>query len=82
MILAGANAVQVVSTIYKNGPKQITRMLDEIEAWMTTKQYTSLDEFRGNLSNKKTKDPFTYRRAQYVDILMKSDEIFKSYPML
>ena len=82
MILAGANAVQLVSTIYKNGPKQITRMLDEIEAWMTTKQYTSLDEFRGNLSNKKTKDPFTYRRAQYVDILMKSDEIFKSYPML
>jgi dihydroorotate dehydrogenase (fumarate) len=81
MILAGANTVQVVSTIYKNGPKQITRMLDEIEAWMTTKQYTSLDEFRGNLSNKKTKDPFTYRRAQYVDILMKSDEIFKTFPM-
>lgn len=82
MILAGATAVQVVSTIYKNGPKQITRMLDEIEAWMTTKQYNSLDDFRGKLSNKMTTDPFTYRRAQYVDILMKSEEIFKTYPML
>ncbi len=82
MILAGATAVQVVSTIYKNGPKQISRMLDEIEAWMLTKQYSSLDDFRGKLSNKMTTDPFTYRRAQYVDILMKSEEIFKTYPML
>jgi dihydroorotate dehydrogenase (fumarate) len=81
MILAGADAVQVVSTIYKNGPKQITKMLQEMEAWMATRQYNSLDDFRGKLSRAKLKDPFTYKRAQYVDILMKSGEIFKKYPM-
>lgn len=81
MILAGADVVQFVSTIYKNGPKQITKMLEEIETWMATKQYESLNDFKGKLSNKNTKDPFAYRRAQYVDILMKSDEIFKNYPM-
>jgi dihydroorotate dehydrogenase (fumarate) len=81
MILAGADAVQVVSTLYKNGPKQITKMLQEIEAWMATRQYESLDDFRGKLSRAKLKDPFTYKRAQYVDILMKSGEIFKKYPM-
>jgi len=81
MILAGADAVQVVSTIYKNGPQQITKMLEDIEIWMANKQYASLDEFRGNLSMKKLKDPFAYRRAQYVDILMKSAEIFKKYPV-
>jgi len=81
MILAGADAVQVVSTIYKHGPEQITKMLEDIEIWMANKQYTSLDEFRGNLSMKKLKDPFAYRRAQYVDILMKSAEIFKKYPV-
>jgi len=82
MLLAGADAVQVVSSIYKHGPKQITRMLEEIEAWMTTKQYESIDDFKGKLSAKNSKDPYTYRRAQYVDILMKSEEIFKQYPML
>lgn len=82
MILAGADAVQVVSTLYKNGPKQISRMLQEIEAWMETKGYTSLDDFKGKLSNKRSTDPFAYRRAQYVDILMKSGEIFKQYPMI
>lgn len=81
MILAGADAVQVVSTVYKHGPKQITRMLQEMEAWMTTKQYENLDSFRGKLSNLHSKDPYAYRRAQYVDILMKSDEIFKKYPV-
>ncbi len=81
MILAGADAVQVVSTIYKNGPKQITKMLQEMEAWMTTRQYEKVEDFKGNLSRAKMKDPFTYKRAQYVDILMKSGEIFKKYPM-
>jgi dihydroorotate dehydrogenase (fumarate) len=56
-------------------------MLEDIEIWMASKQYNSLEDFRGSLSAKNTKDPFTYRRAQYVDILMKSNEIFKSYPM-
>lgn len=81
MILAGANVVQVVSTIYKHGPQQITKMLNDIEIWMANKQYASLDDFRGNLSKKNIKDPYAYRRAQYVDILMKSGEIFKKYPM-
>lgn len=82
MILAGADAVQVVSTLYKNGMGQISIILSELESWMKGKGYKSLDEFRGKLSNKTLKDPFTYKRAQYVDILMKSEEIFKKYPLI
>jgi dihydroorotate dehydrogenase (fumarate) len=81
MILAGANCVQVVSTVYKHGPKQITKILEDIEIWMANKMHESLDGFRGALSKKNIDDPFAYRRAQYVDILMKSGEIFKKYPM-
>jgi dihydroorotate dehydrogenase (fumarate) len=82
MILAGTDAVQIVSTIYKNGIGQIRTILNEVETWMKKKNYKSLDEFRGKLSRKTLKDPFTYKRAQYVDILMKSEEIFKKYPMI
>lgn len=81
MILAGANVVQVVSTIYKHGPQQITKMLEDMEIWMANREYSNLEEFRGNMSKKNINDPFAYRRAQYVDILMKSGEIFKKYPM-
>ncbi|MBE0649327.1 MAG: dihydroorotate dehydrogenase-like protein [Bacteroidales bacterium] len=82
MILVGADAVQIVSTIYKNGPQQITKILEEMEIWMANKQYTSLDDFRGSLSMNNIRDPFAYHRAQYVDILMKSSEIFKQYPVM
>ena len=82
MILAGADAVQVVSTLYKNGIGQISTILGEIETWMKKKNYKSIDDFRGKLSRKTMKDPFTYKRAQYVDILMKSEEIFKKYPLI
>lgn len=82
MILAGADTVQVVSTLYKNGIGQISVILKEMENWMKKKGYKSLNEFRGKLSNKTLRDPFTYKRAQYVDILMKSEEIFKKYPLI
>lgn len=81
MILAGANVVQVVSAVYKHGPQQITKMLEDMEIWMANKQYETISDFRGNLSKKNIKDPYAYRRAQYVDILLKSSEIFKDYPI-
>lgn len=79
MLLAGADTVQVVSTLYKNGFGQIRTILNDIETWMADKKYDIPDQFRGKLSRKMLKDPFVYKRAQYVDILMKSEEIFKKY---
>jgi len=78
MLLAGADAVQVVSCIYKRGIHHITTMLEEIESWMTKNNFSSLESFRGRLSKENLADPFAYKRAQYVDILMKA-EVFMQY---
>ncbi len=82
MILAGADAVQLVSTVYKNQPGVIREILSGLNNWMDRKEYRTLDDFRGKLSRKSMKDPFTYQRAQYVDILTKTENIFKKYPMV
>jgi dihydroorotate dehydrogenase (fumarate) len=82
MILAGADVVQMVSTIYRNSPSVVSDILMDLNRWMDDKGYKSLDDFRGKLSRKVLKDPFTYQRAQYVDILMRSEAIFKKYPMV
>lgn len=82
MLLAGADAVQVVSAIYRNQPPFVAKVLRELADWMDHKGYKSLDDFRGKLSRKNLKDPFAYQRAQYVEILMKSEEVFKKYPMV
>ena len=81
MLLAGADVVQVVSTVYRNQPTIVSTILKEMEEWMDEKEYKTLDDFRGKLSRKNMKDPFAYQRAQYVDILMKSEEIFKKHPL-
>ena len=81
MILAGADCVQVVSALYKNKPDHISTMLSELESWMKSKSYKSLNDFQGKLSKVSTTDPFTYSRSQYVDIIMKADEILKKNPM-
>ena len=82
MLLAGADVVQMVSTIYRNSPSVVSDILMDINKWMDDKGYKSLDDFRGKLSRKSMKDPFAYQRAQYVDILTKSEDIFKKYPMV
>lgn len=81
MILAGAQCVQVVSTIYVNKLDHIGKMLTEMELWMEKHKYSSLDQFRGKLSAKNINDPFVYKRAQYIDLLLNSEEIFKKYPI-
>ncbi|MBN1116482.1 MAG: dihydroorotate dehydrogenase-like protein [Bacteroidales bacterium] len=82
MILAGADCTQVVSTVYKNKIDYIETILKDIEAWMDKKGYASIDDFKGKLSQKSINDPFVYRRAQYIDLLLKSDEVIKKYPVL
>jgi dihydroorotate dehydrogenase (fumarate) len=78
MILAGATAVEAVSTFYHNGVGYATEMLKELVDWMDRKEYKTIEDFRGKLSSKAINDPFVYKRAQYIDLLLKSEEHFNA----
>lgn len=82
MFLAGADCVQVVSSVYKNKIEYISTIVKDIELWMQSKNYHSINDFKGKLSSQKLNDPFVYKRAQYIDLLLKSDQIFKKYPTI
>ncbi len=82
MILAGADAVQVVSTLYRNGVDVVKSMIEDIEKWMDGHGYKSLDDFRGKLSLKKSESKFPYTRAQYIDFMMNTGDIMKKYRSL
>jgi len=72
LIMAGADTVQVVSVLYKDGINQIKTMLKELTNFMDKKDYKTLDDFRGKLSQSRINDPFAYSRAQYLDFLVNS----------
>jgi dihydroorotate dehydrogenase (fumarate) len=69
-LLAGASAVQVCSTLYKNGLGQIGRMVDEIQAWMREHGFQSIERFRGRLAQMRSENPESYERLQYVKALV------------
>lgn len=69
-LLAGASVAQVVSALYANGVGHITQILSELDAWMESKGYASLDDFRGNVSRKSVPDPSAFERAQYIKLLV------------
>ena len=76
-ILSGASAVQMVSALYKNGLEHVSVANKQLSDWMENKGYNSIDEFRGKLSQKNLgPDSLVYRRAQYVDLLLTSENIF------
>ncbi len=65
-LLAGAKAVQIASTLYKNGMGQIGIMINELKDWMERKGYESIEDFRGKLSYGKLKDPALLERVQFM----------------
>ena len=65
-LLAGADAVQLCSTIYKQGSEIISQILTCLEEWMSQKKYQSIDEFKGKLSYTHIANPSLYERAQFM----------------
>ncbi len=66
MLLAGATVTQVASTLYKNGPDQVKRILTKMERWMTEKGFDSVSQFRGLVSNSYEGNPATFDRMQFM----------------
>lgn len=65
-LLAGASAVQMVSSIYINSTSVIEKSLHEIKDWMEKHSYESIDQFRGKLSKSNEMNTAIYERVQFM----------------
>ncbi len=68
-LLAGADVVMTASALYKYGIPYIGQMLRDLEDWMKTMDFLSVEAFRGVLSQQNVKDTTAYERANYIRIL-------------
>jgi dihydroorotate dehydrogenase (fumarate) len=82
MLLAGADCVQIVSTIYLNQIEVVTKMINEILKWMDLRGYKTIDSFRGKLSKKNSENKLPYYRAQYMDFMMTTSQILRKYKII
>jgi dihydroorotate dehydrogenase (fumarate) len=65
-ILAGADAVQLVSAVLRHGPAYFSAMRDELRRWMEAVGFRTIDDVRGRLSHARTESPSVFERAQYL----------------
>jgi dihydroorotate dehydrogenase (fumarate) len=69
MIMAGAAVTQVCSVLYKQGIDHLQTLERELARWMEEREYESVEQMRGSLSQKNCPDPSAFERAQYMRAL-------------
>jgi dihydroorotate dehydrogenase (fumarate) len=65
-ILAGADVVQVVSALLRNGPSYLGTLVQQFGEWMEQHQVARLDDMRGRASLRLTADRTAFERANYI----------------
>ena len=68
-LMAGADAVQVVSTLLREGPGHVAVLLEGLSAWMEEHEYASVEQLVGALSLGRCPRPERYHRANYMKLL-------------
>jgi dihydroorotate dehydrogenase (fumarate) len=68
-LLAGADAVQMVSALLRHGPAYIATMRRGLEDWLEWHKAGSLDEMKGAVSLETKRDPGAFERAHYIRAL-------------
>ena len=63
--MAGADATQMVSALFRHGPRHLGVVRRGLEAWMRENEWDSLADMRGNMSYERIPDPADYERAHY-----------------
>ena len=69
LLLAGADVAMTASALLRHGPGHIATMLTWMREWMTAREYDSVDQLRGSVSQRNVPDPEVYERANYYQVL-------------
>ncbi len=70
LILAGANVAMLTSALLIHGPEHIRTVLDGVDRWFTERDYVSVEQARGSVSQRAVADPGAFERANYMKTLL------------
>ncbi len=69
LLLAGADCVMLASSLLMRGPDHVGALVKGIEAWMSEREYASVAQMKGSLSQQSCPDPDAFERANYMKAL-------------
>lgn len=66
MMLVGANVTMLVSVLLSHGIEQLQKIEQDMVEWLEAKEYDSIAQLQGSLSQVNCPDPSVFERAQYL----------------
>ncbi len=69
MLMAGADITCLCSELLGNGINRISEILKDLEKWMEEREYESVEQMKGSMSQKSVADPAAFERANYMKAL-------------
>jgi dihydroorotate dehydrogenase (fumarate) len=66
ILMVGANVTMFCSALLRNGIGHLKTIESEMVNWLKVKEYESVEQMIGSMSQKKVKDPSAFERAQYM----------------
>lgn len=69
LLLVGADVVHLASCLLQHGPGKLTKILHGMESWMAEREYTSIAQLKGSMSQKNLSDPAAMARSSYLRVL-------------
>ncbi|MBP5986473.1 MAG: dihydroorotate dehydrogenase-like protein [Azonexus sp.] len=69
LLLAGADVVHLASALLKRGPQALSEMLVGITRWLEAREYASVAQLKGSLSQQNSPNPSAFARAAYLHAL-------------
>jgi len=68
-IMAGANVTMLASALLEKGNSHVESLLQDLEKWLEAKNYQSIQQIYGSLSQKSISEPAVFERANYLKVL-------------
>jgi dihydroorotate dehydrogenase (fumarate) len=68
-MMCGAKVAMMASNLLHNGEQVVGPMLNAIETWMKEREYESIQQMQGSMSQKSVKEPAAFERANYMKVL-------------
>ena len=69
-LFAGADVTMMASALLRGGPQHLADVLSGIERWLDERDYTSVEQMKGSLSQAATRDPAAFERVNYMKALV------------
>jgi dihydroorotate dehydrogenase (fumarate) len=68
-MMAGARVAMMTSALLKNGIDHISKVLDQITAWMEEHEYESIRQMQGSMARQSVADSSAFERVNYMHLL-------------